>query len=429
MKNILLIGNSSLEDSVAWKLNQENNVNSIFLSPGNGGYFSKSKAKNIELDFNNKEEIISFLKKENISYVIATSYKKLTKKLEECLTELNIPLIGAPTKLHSFFNSRINLKKFLIDNSIPTNSFQIVNSFEELSKIIENLSTKKLIYLDSQNSWKGSFLLESKGQGAKIIESIRLKLKSESDRFLIESTQKGDEFSAIIAFDKINYLLFPIIKVYPKSFDNDYGLFTSGMGAFSPCPNFSNIDLANLNEKIIFPLIEGLKKENLLFPGFLTINFLKTGDKLTVLNIIPSISSPEIETIISIMNSSFNSLCMEIISKTLIKYLLKIIPSFSVSVVLVSKGYPLDFEKGVLIAGLDKKIDNINIFHNKTSLVKYSKNRGFITNGGRVITINAVRQTLKLAREAVYETIENNLIFFDGNFYRSDIAEKYCKHI
>jgi len=427
MKNILLLGSSSLEDTIAWKLNQENTVNAIFISPGNAGYFSKPKARNIELDLSNKNEIKNFLTKEKISYVIASSFKNLTFEFEQILSDINIPLIGPSKKLHYFFNSRINIKNFLSKYSIPSNYFQIVDSFESLKEIIENVSSRKLIYFDSQPGFKGSFLLESKGQGSKIIVSIKLKLKTNSEKFLIENHQKGEEYSAVIAFDTVNYILFPIVRIYPKSFDNDYGLFTSGMGGLSPCPGFNNNDIINLNEKIIFPLIEGLKSENLQFQGFLTINFIKSNDKLIVLNIIPTISSPEIETISGLINSSFNNLCIDMISKNLLKYALKISPFYSVSIVLASKGYPLDFEKGVLIAGLEKDIDNINIFHNKTALIKYSKNRGFVTSGGRVVTINAVRNTLDLARNAVYEIIENNLIFFDGNFYRSDIAEKYCK--
>lgn len=429
MKNIILIGNSSLEDSIAWKLNQENNIGNIFISPGNGGAYSKPKVRNISLNFENKNEIKEFLDKEKISYVIASSYKKLTSEFEQALKESEIPMIGPPSNIRPFFSSRIKIKNFLKKFAISSPSFEIIESLDDLSKIVEKFSVRKLIYTEIQKGWKGIYLLESKGQGVKILESIGLIEDERSNKFLIETYQKGEEFSATIALDSMNYILFPVVRVYTKSFDNDFGLYTSGMGGFTPCPSFSNNDITNLNEKIIYPLIEGLKTENILFKGFLTIDFIKSNDRLMVLNIIPSICSPEIETILPLMNSSFNELCLDMISQNLITYMMKVKSSFSLSVVLASKGYPIEFEKGVLIAGLEKKIENINIFHNKTSIINYSKNRGFITTGGRVLTINSVNNNLEEVRKNVYNVLENNILFFDGNFYRSDIAEKYYKKL
>jgi phosphoribosylamine--glycine ligase len=426
MKNFLLIGNSSLEDAIAWKLNQENNVGNIFISPGNGGTYTKQKTRNIVLNSNDKDSIKEFLEKEKINITIASSYKNLTYEFEQALHEIGIPLIGPTSKIISFFSSRINIKNFFKKYNISSPSFEILESISSLSTMIEKYTTRKIIYSESQKGWKGAYLIDSKGQGAKILEAIQENCEKES-KFIVENYQKGEEFSAILAFDKTNYILFPVIRVYPKSFDYDYGLYTSGMGGFTPSPNFSNSDITVLNEKIIYPLIEGLKTESLIYNGFLTIHFIKTSDRLLALNIIPSIHCPEIETILPLMSSSFYNLCNDLIDNSIIKYILKINQGYSLSVVLASKGYPIDSEKGILIAGLDKQYNDINIFHNKTSRINYSKNRGFITAGGRVLTLNTVSTTLENARERIYKLLENNEIFFNGNFYRSDIAEKYGK--
>ncbi|NMC67525.1 MAG: hypothetical protein GYA61_04775 [Spirochaetales bacterium] len=426
MKNYLLIGNSSLEDAIAWKLNQESNIGNIFISHGNGGTYTKPKTRNIILNLNNRELIKEFLEREKINFIIISSYKNLTNEFEQAAQDLGIPTIGPTSTVISFFSSRIKIKEFFKKYNISSPSFEIVESISNLSTMIENYTTRKIIYSESQKSWKGAYLIESKGQGVKILEAIQ-ESHEKDNKFIIENYQKGEEYSAILAFDKFNYILFPIVRVYPKSFDYDYGLYTSGMGAFSPSPTFSSSDITVLNEKIIYPLIEGLKNESFIYNGFLTIHFVKTSDKILALNIIPSVHSPEIETILPLMSSSFNNLCNDLNSNSIIKYILKINQGYSLSVVMASKGYPIDSEKGILIAGLDKQFNEINIFHNKTSRINYSKNRGFVTSGGRVLTLNTVATTLEIARERIYKLLENNEIFFNGNFYRSDIAEKYSK--
>ncbi|MFN3411137.1 MAG: phosphoribosylglycinamide synthetase C domain-containing protein [Exilispira sp.] len=427
MRNILLIGNSCKEDSISWKLNEENNVGNIFITPGNAGCYFKSKTRNIILNPDNKKEISEFLIKEKINYINLTSLNFFSNEIEDIASELKIPLIGPSKRIKSFFNSRINIKNFLKKYSINTLYYQVIDNFTELKNIVENFSSKKFISSDIQNGFKGFYLIESKGQGIKILEFIQTNRAAKDSKFIVENYQKGEEFSAIIVLDGLNYILFPVLRIYPKSFDNDYGLYTSGMGAFTPCPSFNNNDITLLNEKIIFPLIEGLKEEKLLYKGFMTIHFIKSMDRLFVLNILPTLNSPEIETLIPLFNSSFNDLCLSIISQNLINYTLKLNPLSSLSVVLASKGYPIDSEKGVLIAGLDKNYEGINVFFNKTSIINYSKNRGFISSGGRVLTLNSIKPKLEDAYKAVYEILENNKIFFDGNFYRSDIGEKYFK--
>lgn len=427
MKNIFLIGGSSREDAIAWKLNHENNIGNIYISPGNGGSFSKPKTRNIILNLNKPNDIKEFLHKEKISYIINNSPFCSTVELENISSELKIPIIGPDSKICSTFNSRIKIKNFLKKYNISSSNFEIVDNFKNLKETIEKFSTKKFIYSDIQKGFKGIYLIESKGQGSKILESIEISEDEKKGGFIVEPYQKGEEYSAILALDGSNYILFPILRIYPKSFDNDYGLYTSGMGCFTPSPTFSASDMAILNEKIIYPLIEGLKTEKLIYKGFLTIHFIKTNEKLVVINILPFFSNPEIETILPLMNSSFNLLCSDIISSNIINYVLNINPYYSVSVVIASKGYPLESEKGILIAGLDKIDDKINVFHNNTSVISYSKNRGFVTGGGRVLTVNGVGNSLEEARKKVYNILENHKIFFDGNFYRSDIGEKYCK--
>lgn len=427
MKNFLLIGNSALEDAIAWKLNKENNIGNIFISPGNGGCYFKQKTRNINLNLNDKNEISDFLNREKINLIINSSYNKLTEVFDNLIKEKKIEFIGPDFNKKSFFNSRINIRNFFKKYNVLSPPFEIIESIDLLSKMIEKYTTRKIIYTELQKSWKGSYIIESKGQGIKTLEAIE-ESGEKDGKFIIENYQKGEEFSATIALDGISHFIFPVIRVYPKSFDYDYGLYTSGMGAFTPCPSFTNLDLKVLEEKIINPIIEGLKEEALNYCGFLTVHFIKTGDKLLALNMIPSIHSPEIETIITLMDSSFNNLCESIINQDLKKYVLKMNKGYSISIVLASKGYPINSEKGVLIAGLEKNYEDINIFHNRTSRITYSKNRGFVTNGGRVVILNTVKSTLENAKKRISDLLQNNEIFFSGNFYRNDIAEKYCKN-
>ncbi len=425
MNQVLLIGNSAIEDTLSFKLNNDSSIENIFICPGNGGSFTKKKSINIELNLKSRKEIEQFLSKNRILYVLNSSYNKMTEELYEVCKQKNIPIIGISYDKIKFFNSRILIREFLKKYNIPSFEYEIIDSLKSLKEYSKNLISKKILHTDYQKGFKGIYVLESRGQAMKLIDILKPGLKEDS-RFIIEPYNKYEEYTAIIAYDTSSYLLFPVLRSYPKAFDNDYGLYTSGMGAFAPLNSFTDEDIKFLKEKIIEPVLSGLNTEKYTYSGFLTFHILKHANEIKCLTLTPSFTSPEIETISTLVSASFNELFLSLINKKIKEYNLLLNDMYSVSVVLASKGYPLDVQKGILIAGIEKAFENIEIFHNKTLMIFYSKYRGYITNGGRILTINCTSESLENSRKLIYNILDRGEIFFDGNFYRTDIAEKYC---
>lgn len=410
---ILVIGNGGREDAICKKISESNRCTELFCSKGNAG--TLRYAKNVEL--NSNEEIFEFSKNNDIDLVVVGPEAPLCEGIVDLFKGSNIRVFGANKKSARLEGSKDFAKEFMKKYDVPTAKYETIKSIEEGKKAIENFSYPIVIKADGLCAGKGVRICNTKEDVLDYFKELFEDkiFGKEGSTVVIEEFLRGKEASLLCFVSKGNLIPMESARDYKRIFDNDEGENTGGVGCYSPSELF-NEELKLQIEKILEKISNGLKKENLEYSGVLFIGFMIDEDA-KVLEFNVRFGDPETEVVLPRMESDLLLAIEKSLDGSLEREDLKWKKEKCLTVILTSRGYPKNYEKGKEISGIDSVDKDIYVYHNNT---KVNGNK-ILTDGGRVLSITALGNSYDEIREKVYRNIEK--ISFETKQYRKDIGK------
>ena len=419
--NVLVLGSGGREHAIITSFTNSKLVNKIYALPGNGG--TSTIATNIQGDVNDfkkiKEEVIN----NNISLVFVGPEDPIVNGIYDFFKSdnslKNIKII-APSKLAGQLEgSKEFAKKFMQRYNIPTakhGTFTKEN-IDQSDAFLESMNPPYVLKADGLAAGKGVLIIDNLQNAKDELRSMILdkKFGDSSSKVVIEEFLDGIELSCFVLTDGKNYKTLPFAKDYKKIGEGDTGLNTGGMGAISPVPFLDNKFLEKIEERIIKPTIHGIKKENMEYMGVVFIGLIKVGQDPYVIEYNVRMGDPETEVVFPRIKNDLLDLFNSMGSNEFDDIKLQIDDRHAATIIMVSGGYPLDYEKNKIISGLTEETDSI-IFHAGTKKV----DDNFLTNGGRVIAVTSLSENYKDAVKSSYDKIKK--ISFDQAYFRQDIG-------
>ncbi|KRD11349.1 phosphoribosylamine--glycine ligase [Flavobacterium sp. Root901] len=418
---ILLLGSGGREHAFAWKMIQSPLCEKLFVAPGNAG--TAAIAENIAIAPTDFEAIKALVLKENISLVVVGPEDPLVKgiydyfKNDESLK--HIPVIG-PSKLGAQLEgSKEFAKEFLMKHNIPTAAYDsfTAETVEEGCKFLETLQPPFVLKADGLAAGKGvliiQYLEEAKTELRNML--VHAKFGTASSKVVIEEFLDGIELSCFVLTDGKSYKILPTAKDYKRIGEGDTGLNTGGMGAVSPVPYVDTVLMEKIETRIVKPTIEGFEKDGIEYKGFVFIGLINVNNEPIVIEYNVRMGDPETEVVVPRLKSDLVELFLSVADQKLGDFNLEIDPRSATTVMVVSGGYPEDFEKGKVITGLENITDSI-VFHAGTKL----DNENVVSNGGRVLTVTSYGDDFQQAIKKSYQNIDK--LNFDKMYFRKDIG-------
>ncbi|RIV44602.1 phosphoribosylamine--glycine ligase [Flagellimonas pelagia] len=419
--NILVLGSGGREHAIALKISQSPKTSKLFVAPGNAG--TAAIATNIPVGVNDFDAIKEVVLRESIDLVVVGPEDPLVNGVHDFFlndAELKpIPVIGPQKAAAALEGSKEFAKEFMMRHNIPTAAYESFTgeSLEKGYAFLESLKPPYVLKADGLAAGKGVLILQDLEEAKTELKSMLLdsKFGSASATVVIEEFLDGIELSCFVLTDGSNYKILPTAKDYKRIGEGDTGLNTGGMGAISPVP-FADSDFMDMVEsRIVKPTVEGLKKDNLPYVGFVFIGLIKVDGEPKVIEYNVRMGDPETEVVIPRLKSDLVEVLVAMANGTLDQIDLQIDERAATTVMAVSGGYPEAYEKEKEIIGADTIEDSI-VFHAGTKL----QDGKVVTNGGRVIAITSFGKDFKEALQKSYQSMEK--LHFDGMYYRKDLG-------
>lgn len=414
---ILVVGSGAREHTICWKLKQSRKVSKLYCAPGNAGIGQIAEIVHIKAD--NLEEITEFSAENKIDLVVVGPEGPLVGGLVDMLKEKGIRAFGPVKKGARLEGSKSYSKDFMQKYNIPTARYEVFTDSAKALESLKDFEVPVVVKADGLAAGKGVLICETKEDAKEAIKSIidQKQFGEAGDTVVIEEFLDGTETSLLCFVDGKSIVPMESARDYKKAYDGDMGLNTGGMGNFSPNPIYTQKLNAYIEENIIARTLNGFKEEGIDFCGVLFIGLMITGDQAKVLEYNTRFGDPETESVLPRLESDLVDIMEKCIDGNLSSDDLKWKDEKSVTVIIASGGYPEEYEKGFEITGLDQVDEDIVVFHGGTTL----KDGRVVTDGGRVLAVSALGNTLEEARERVYKNIPK--IHFSNMQYRTDIAK------
>ena len=419
--NILVLGSGGREHTFCWKLAQSQMVSEIFVAPGNAG--TAAMATNLDVGVNDFDAIKDAVIQNNIEFVVVGPEDPLVNGIHDFFlddTQLkNIPVIG-PQKLGATLEgSKEFAKAFMSRHNIPTAQYGsfTAKTLQEGYAFLDQMKAPYVLKADGLAAGKGVLIINDLEIAKKELSNMLLEQKfgEASSKVVIEEFLSGIELSCFVLTDGNDYVTFPMAKDYKRIGEGDTGLNTGGMGAISPVPFADEKFYHAIQEKIVKPTMEGLKKDNIPYVGFVFIGLIRVGNDPFVIEYNVRMGDPETQVVLPRIKNDLAALLYATANQKLAEVDLVHDDQSATTVVAVSGGYPEAYQKGKKIHGLSSKAES-TVFHAGTIL-----DRGNVfTNGGRVLAVTSLGADHTKALQKSYETLQD--ISFEGMYFRKDIG-------
>jgi phosphoribosylamine---glycine ligase len=418
---ILLLGSGGREHALAWKMVQSSKCSALFVAPGNAG--TAAIATNVVINTNDFEAIKSIVLQEKIDMLVVGPEDPLVNgiydffKNDSILKE--IPVIGPSKNGAQLEGSKEFAKEFLFRHNIPTAAYASFTkeTVENGYKFLETLQPPYVLKADGLAAGKGVLIINDLEEAKTELKNMLLysKFGHASSKVVIEEFLDGIELSCFVLTDGKNYKILPTAKDYKRIGEGDTGLNTGGMAAVSPVPFVDEVLMDKIETRIVKPTIEGFEKDNLEYKGFVFIGLIKVGDDPFVIEYNVRMGDPETEVVIPRIASDLVALFRAVARQELDQFSLQIDSRSVATIMLVSGGYPEEYDKGKEIFGLNEVHDSI-VFHAGTK----QENDKIVSSGGRVLAVTSYGETFQEAIKKSYQNIEK--ISFDKMYFRKDIG-------
>lgn len=417
----LVVGNGGREHALAWKLAQSPQIKHVYVAPGNAGTDQEPNVENVAIDALDFEKLVAFVKQHNIDFTVVGPEAPLVAGIVDYFNAQNLPCLGPIAFAAQLEGSKAFAKTFMQRHGIPTAGAQ---TFTEINPALDYLSTilfPIVIKADGLAGGKGVVIAPDFETASNALESMlsTKRFGSAGNQVIIEDFIQGEEVSFIVLSDGEHCLPFATSQDHKARDDGDKGPNTGGMGAYSPAPIVTPTLYDKIMNEVIYPTLEGMKKDGHPFKGFLYAGLMITpNNDIKVLEYNCRFGDPETQPILMRLQSDFASLCLAALKGQLSSIEATWDTQPALGVVLAAKGYPDSYETNELISTLHNVSTDAShkIFHAGTKLSEGN----IVTNGGRVLCVTALGDSYQDAQEKAYQLV--NKIKWDGIFYRHDIG-------
>lgn len=420
--NVLILGSGGREHAFAHKISQSKKLGSLYIAPGNAG--TAHCGTNVNISVTDFEAIKSFVWEKGIDMVVVGPEDPLVRgiydffKSDEVLKD--IAIIGPSQAGAQLEGSKDFSKEFMQRHAIPTARYQTFtkDTLGQGLEFLETLSPPFVLKADGLAAGKGVVIPDTLDEAKKELNEMlaHAKFGNASAKVVIEEFLKGIELSVFVLTDGKNYKLLPAAKDYKRIGEGDTGLNTGGMGAVSPVPFADEAFLKKVEERIVIPTLKGLQAENIIYHGFIFIGLMNCGSEPYVIEYNCRMGDPETEVVLPRIKTDLLELFEAVAKQKLNEVNLELDPRTAATVVLVSGGYPEDYEKNKEIKGLGATKDSI-VFHAGTK----AEGEKVLTSGGRVFAVTSFGNSIE---EAVTKSFHNaELISYEKKYYRRDIGK------
>lgn len=421
--NILILGSGAREHTFAWKIRQSPLCTKIYVATGNAG--TAQIAENVAISPLDFPAIAEFCRQKHIDLLVAGNEDPLVAGIRDFLEkqeDLQQLLMIAPSQKGAMLEgSKDFAKQFMFENQIPTAAYQTFEA-EQIAEALRYISNQALpivLKADGLAAGKGVLICQTYKEAEIALREmlINQKFGKASQKVVVEQFLEGIELSVFVLTDGKTYRLLPEAKDYKRIGENDTGLNTGGMGAVSPVPFIDRAFMEKVKSRIIVPTLQGLQKRSIEYVGFLFIGLMKVGDEPYVIEYNCRMGDPETEVVFPRLESDLLQLLVATAKKELDKEIVQITPQTATTIVLASGGYPEKYEIEKEITNLPAIQEDLMVFQAGT----VQKNGKIFTNGGRVLAVTALADTLQESLKKSLQEAQN--ISFEKKYYRSDIGK------
>src|SRR5713226_1144594 len=421
---VLVIGKGGREHALVWKLAQSPRVSRVYCAPGNAG--TAQDGINVPIDPTDFDRLAKWAKKEEIDLTVVGPEEPLALGLVDHFQKAGLRVFGPSREPAQIEASKVFAKQLMRNADVPTSEFRICDHPDPARHYIETREFPVVVKADGLAAGKGVIVCSTTEEAPAAIDRIMVREEfglAAGRQVVIEKRLDGQELSVLALVSGRAILPFQPTQDHKRAFDNDEGPNTGGMGAYCPAP-LATPELTHDNEQsILVPTVHALKRGRRPFRGVLYAGIIVTNQGPRVLEFNCRFGDPEIQPLLMRLRTDLVDLMEAVFDGKLDEFpesRLEWDPRPAVCVVMASQGYPGNYAKGKVISGLGEaaKLSDVKVFHAGTKL----ENNLIVTDGGRVLGVTALHDTLAQAKERAYKAVSK--ISFQGAFYRKDIADK-----
>ena len=417
---ILVVGGGGREHAIIKKLRENSSVSEIYALPGNGGMADDATC--VSISATDLEGIKAFALENKVDYAVVAPDDPLVMGAVDMLTDAGIPCFGPGKAAAIIEGSKVFSKDLMKKYSIPTAEYRSFDDLNEALEYIETAPIPTVIKADGLALGKGVIIAQSREEAKEALVSMMAegKFGKSGSRVVVEEFLEGPEVSVLAFTD--GKTVKPMISSmdHKRALDNDEGLNTGGMGTIAPNPYYTEEAAKECMEKIFLPTIHAMTAEGRTFKGCLYFGLMLTEKGPKVIEYNCRFGDPEAQVVLPLLESDLLTIMQACTNGTLEETEVKFSSDSACCLIMASKGYPVQYEKGFEIT-----IENEAKPYVYSAGTKLSPEGKLLTSGGRVLGLTAVRHTLSLAIEAAYELKDK--VHFENAYYRHDIGQKALK--
>ncbi len=417
---VLVVGGGGREHAIVYKLSQSPQVDKIYCAPGNAGIAALAECVDIKvMEF---EKLVSFAKEKEIDLTVVAPDDPLVAGAVDAFKAEGLRVFGPEAKAAIIEGSKAFSKDLMKKYNIPSAAYETFDNADDALKYLENAKMPIVLKADGLALGKGVLICNTLEEAKEGVKTIMLdkQFGSAGNKMVIEEFMTGREVSVLLFCDGTNIKAMSSAQDHKRAKDGDQGLNTGGMGNFSPSPFYTEEIKKFCEEKIFKPTMAAMKAEGRDFVGVLFVGLMLTPDGPKVLEYNARFGDPEAQVVLPRLENDIIDVFNACIDGTLDKVDLKFSDEACVCVILASDGYPVKYEKGFKISGLEK-FDGKKDYFCFHAGSKFDAEGNIVTNGGRVLGITAKGRDLKEARAKAYEAVE--WVDFENKYFRHDIGK------
>ena len=420
---ILVIGSGGREHALLKALAQSAKASALFAAPGNPG--TATLGTNVDIASDDLDGLVAFAQDEDIDLTIVGPEQPLVDGIVDRFEEAGLRIVGPPANAARLEGSKAFADQFMARHGIPTAEFRVfaADEYDEASAYLDEVGAPIVVKADGLAAGKGAFVCSTREEAHDALDEIveDRAFGDAGDQVVIEEKMEGEEVSVLALTDGTHYVLLPPSRDHKPIGEGGTGPNTGGMGAFAPAPMVDGSLLARICREIIEPTLQGMQEEGTPYRGILYCGLMVTPDGPKVVEYNCRLGDPEAQVVLPLVESDMVDIFDSLADGELEGGSLRTAPGSAACVVLASDGYPIEYETGFEITGIEEAeaLDDVSVIHAGT---RRRDDGVLVTDGGRVLGVTALGRDLKAALDQAYEGVER--VQFQGKTFRSDIGEK-----
>ena len=424
--NVLLLGSGGREHAMAWSIAKSDKLDKLFIAPGNPG--TAQTGTNVDLELSDFEGILGFIEENDIALTVVGPEKPLVEGITDFLEEKGHKVFGPSRVAAQLEGSKKFANEFMKENRIPTADFQTYgrDEFDKALKVIKSKDEYPVVLkADGLAGGKGVFICESAEEVEQRLNDLKKdeRFQEAAQKLVVEEFLRGDEASVFVISDGKTAKILHYAQDHKRIGEGDTGLNTGGMGAYCPTPVIGDRMLQRVEKEIILPTISAMLLDENPYKGILYCGLMITEDGPKVVEFNCRLGDPEAQAVLPSLESDFLDLMNAAVNEQLNTKEVNMDKKYRCCVVMASEGYPLDYEKGKEITGIDDVAVDALVFHAGTR----AEDDKIYSDGGRVLSVVGAGDSLKDSIKNAYTEVKK--VDFENKYYRSDIGTKGLKYI